>query len=162
MNAPPKIPLPIGKRFVTNFVGFPCSFMRVLFEVVLVAIAGIAAFSLPVAFMAHPPPNYEQAIFLPMVSQALEQPQFISILLVIVVSFAAGVFARGPIWLVGPATMLAFPVWAIIDTAEGGGGHDLIPFEIMMYCVVAGFCIFPTIVGRGVRFLIELWLSNDT
>ena len=161
MSTPPKLPLPIEKRLLTDFVGFPCSVLRLLFEIVLIAIVGIAAFSLPVLFMAHPPPNYEQAVFLPIVSQALEQPQVISILLVAAVSFAAGVFARGPVWLVGPATMLAFPIWAVIDGLAGGGGHDMIPFEILVYCFFAGVCVIPTVVGRSARFLIGLVISHD-
>ena len=111
--------------------------------------------------MSHPPPNYEQAIFLPIVSQALEKPPIISILLVAVVGFAAGAFGRGPIWLVGPATMLAFPIWAVIDGLAGGGGHDMIPFEIIMYGFFAVVCIGPTTFGRLARFLVELCFSHD-
>ena len=155
MNTPPKLPPPIEKRRLTDFVGFPCSVMRLLLEVFLIAIAGIAAFSLPVLFIAHPPPNYEQAVFLPIVSQALEQPHIISVLLVAAVSFAAGALARGPVWLVGPATMLGFPVWAVIDGLAGGGGHDLIPFEIIVYGFFAGVCIGPAVVGRSARFLLS-------
>jgi hypothetical protein len=158
---PPKLPLPIEKRLLTNFVGFPCSVVRLLFEICFIAIAGIAVFSLPVLFMSHPPPNYEQAVFLPMVSQALEKPPIISILLVVVVSFAAGVFGRGPVWLAGPATTLAFPIWAVIDGLAGGGGHNMIPFEIIMYGFFAMVCIGPTTFGRLARFLIELWRSHD-
>ena len=137
------------------FLTLHCTFTRLLLEIVLTAILGIMVFGLPMLFVSQHP-NYEGGVFLPMVSEAMETPHPISIVLLVLVSFAAGVFGRGPVWLVGPATLFAFPVWAVIDTAAGSGGHDLIPIELLAYAVSSLFFIPPTAFGRAVRFLIEL------
>ena len=160
MNAPPKLE-EIKNRNYARFIGFPCSITRLLIETFVAVIFGIAAFSLPVLFMSPRPPNLEQAVFLPMLSEALEKPHLSSILLILAASFAVGFFGRAPFFLTGPAIMFGFPIWAVIDGLAGGGGHNMIPFEIIMYAIIAPVFIIPSAFGRLLKYLIELWRSHD-
>jgi hypothetical protein len=166
MERSPEIPPFIEKHASPKvyFLSLHCTSGRLFAEILIATVAGLVAFILPALFFAKHLPNYEQAVFLPIVSEVLENMDSAigftvmccSASLMFAVSLAIGFFGRAPIWLTGPAIMLGFPIWAMIDAIAGGGGHDLIPFEIIfMYVLPSPFFIVPTLIGRAIRALIK-------
>jgi len=124
---------------------------RLFVEIILAAIVGITVCVLPVLFLKERPPNYEGVVFLPIVGESSEMPdslQHLSLGITLAVGLALGIFGRGPIWLIGPAVVFAFPIWSLIDGLAGGGGHDLWPFEMLAYGVWSLIYIIPTGIGR--------------
>jgi len=110
-------------------------------EVAIAAILGFAAVVVPV--LADPGRRRHDAAFLPFVRDAVEGMQLVSLPLLAGAGLLLGLLGRAPVWLVGPATMLAFPLWSTIDliwdTAFGAGdNHNLLPFE---WCVYAGLSL---------------------
>ena len=149
MDTPPPIPPVIEQRIPQQHsLRRRYTIARLFLELFLASIVGMLAFISPAWFLADRPSNYEHAVFIPVVGEMLEEPTLCSFLLMLAVALAVGVLGRAPVWLTGPGIMLGFPVWALIDAIAGGGGHNLLPFEILAY--VAGSAVFigPAVVGR--------------
>jgi hypothetical protein len=97
------------------------------------------------------PRSISSAVFLPVVGEAIEGIKLYSFGLLFAAGFVLGVFGRGPVFLIGPATMLAFPLWSAIDMLAGGTGHNLWPFEWFFYLVESLFGLVGAAIGRSVK-----------
>jgi hypothetical protein len=113
---------------------------RVAVETLLAAAAGFCAYVLPVAL--DPTSRHYEAAFLPFVRDAVEGMKPYSLALLFGIGVVFGLLGRAPVWLTGPATMVAFPAWSVLDIVLGGD-HNLFPFEWFIYglfslCGLAG------------------------
>jgi hypothetical protein len=126
------------------------NFARVIAEVLLAAVAGMAIIFLPVLLGAARPHNYEW-VFLPVVPQSMGTWQSVrwGNLLEPSLLFAAGLVlgfrGRAHALLIGAGTQLGLVAWMVGDMAAGGGGHNLFPFELLGY----GICALPGAAGAS-------------
>jgi len=129
------------------------SFLRVILEVILAAGLNLGIAMAPVLFATEPLHNYEGTRFLPAMSEANEVPHIwmLNTGLPFLVAVIFGFFCRAPVWLLGPAFMLFFPVWTIVDILMGSGGHNLFPFEFLIDGLTAVYFILPVGLGRLAR-----------
>jgi hypothetical protein len=121
---------------------------RVALEMLLAAAAGFCAYVLPVAL--DPAARHYEAAFLPFVRDAVEGMKLYSLALLFGIGVIFGLRGRAPVWLTGPATMAAFPIWSIMDIAFGGD-HNLFPIEWFIYGVFSLCGLVGGLVGRRVR-----------
>jgi hypothetical protein len=97
-----------------------------------------------------PASRHYSAAFLPFVRDAVEGMRPYSLALLFGIGVIFGLLGRAPVWLTGPATMVAFPAWSIVDMALGGD-HNLFPIEWFIYGVFSLFGLAGGVVGRRVR-----------
>jgi hypothetical protein len=121
---------------------------RVTAEILFAAASGFCAYVLPVAL--DPSTRHYEAAFLPFVRDALEGMKPYSLGLLFGIGFVLGLLGRAPVWLTGPATMAAFPVWSVLDMALGSD-HNLFPIEWFIYGVFSLLGLAGGIIGRRVR-----------
>ena len=132
-------------------------------EIAITGVAGMVAVVFPVLFVSHPhlpaDAEYQHIAFFPLLIEASALPvslQCLSYVLLAAVCLVLGFGGRGPIWLVGPAIMLIYPIWSFIDLLAGGDTHQLWPFEMIAYGVMSLVYIVPTGIGR----LARLWWTR--
>lgn len=121
---------------------------RLGLEVLLAAVGGVAALLVPVLLDPHA--RQHEAAFLPVMGNAVEGMHPSSLALLFLVGMLLGWVAKAPALLIGPATMLAFPVWSILDMAAGGD-HNLFPIEWSLYVVFSMFGLAGVAAARVVR-----------
>jgi len=121
---------------------------RVAVEILLVAAAGFCAYVLPVAL--DPGTRHYDAAVLPFVRDAVEGMKAYSLVLLFGVGVLIGVLGRAPVWLTGPATMAALPVWSALDMALGGS-HNLFPIEWFLYGLFSLCGLAGAVAGRRLR-----------
>jgi MFS superfamily sulfate permease-like transporter len=68
-----------------------------------------------------------------------------------VVGFLLGIFGRSPVWIVGPAIMLFWPIGLVIDLFKGGGGLNLWPFSLVFCGVFASIGLAGAAAGRWAK-----------
>ena len=102
----------------------------------------------PVAL--DPGAHHHQAAFLPLMRDAVEGMRVYSLALLAGIGILLGVFGKGPVWLTGPATMAAFPLWSAIDMAMGED-HNLFPIEWFLYGVFSLCGLAGALGGRVAR-----------
>jgi peptidoglycan/LPS O-acetylase OafA/YrhL len=107
---------------------------RVSLEVVVAAAAGLCAVVVPV--ILDPGTTHYSAAVLPVMRDAVEGMHLYSLALLVGIGILLGPFGKAPVWLTGPATMAAFPVWSVIDMAMGQD-HNLFPIEWFLYGLVS-------------------------
>lgn len=132
---------------------------RLCVEVVLAATAGMAAVVLPV--VADPLHPHYPAAFLVFIADAVEGMKLYSLGLLVVVGLLLGLFGRGPVLLLGPATMLLFPIWSAADMLAGSTGHNLWPIEWFFYGIESLFGLLGAGIGRGVKRMISKRLTGN-
>ena len=69
----------------------------------------------------------------------------------LILGFVLGSFGRSPIWTIGPATMVFYPVEMLIDLFKGGSGLNLWPISLL-FC---GLLVIISLVGAGVGRLLK-------
>ncbi len=121
---------------------------RVALEIGLAAAAGFCAYVLPVAL--DPAARHYEAEFLPFVRDAVEGVKPYSFAILFGIGVMLGLFGRASIWLTGPATMAAMPVWSVVDMVLGGD-HNLFPIEWFIYGVFSLCGLLGGVVGRRAR-----------
>ena len=121
---------------------------RVAAEVLLAALAGFCAYVLPVAL--DPATRHYGAAFLPFVRDTVEGMKPYSLALLFGIGVIFGLLGRAPVWLTGPATMAAFPVWSVLDMALGND-HNLFPIEWFIYGLFSLCGLAGGFVGRRAR-----------
>lgn len=99
-------------------------------EVVAAIVAGWVVLVLPV--ILDPPQRYYEPGFIPFMRDAVEAGRPYSLALLFGVGVALGRFGETSPWILGFATILTLPVWSAADLALGGG-HNLLPFEWLIY-----------------------------
>jgi hypothetical protein len=78
------------------------------------------------------------------------------------VGFLMGIFGRGPVWILGPVTMLCMPVGMVVSMVTGSGGLNLWPIALIFYGVLALIGFVGAVIGRGAqRFWIKWSARND-
>ena len=121
---------------------------RVTAEILLAAAAGFCAYVLPVAL--DPATQHYEAAFLPFVRDAVEGMKDYTLGLLFGIGFLFGLLGRASVWLTGPATMVAFPAWSLLDMALGND-HNLFPIEWFIYGVFSLCGLAGGIIGRRAR-----------
>jgi len=79
----------------------------------------------------------------------------------IVVGLLLGTFGRGPVWIIGPATMLFYPVGMLIDMFKGGHALDLWPISLVFFGVSAFVGFVGAAIGRGAQRCWLKWSSRN-
>src|SRR2546422_6987176 len=72
------------------------------------------------------------AAFLPIMATTVESMKLYSYALLFLVGFGIKFLGTAPFWLIGLSTIVAFPLWSILDMALGSS-HNLWPLEWMFY-----------------------------
>ena len=65
-----------------------------------------------------------------------------------VAGLVIGAFGRGPVWIVGPATVLVLPVGMLVGAVTGGTGLNLWPIALVFYGIFAAIALGGAAVGR--------------
>ncbi len=65
-----------------------------------------------------------------------------------VAGLVIGAFGRGPVWIVGPATMLVLPFGMLVDAVKGGTGLNLWPIALAYCGILAAIALGGAAVGR--------------
>jgi len=65
-----------------------------------------------------------------------------------VAGLVIGAVGRGPVWIVGPATMLVLPVGVFVGAVKGGTGLNLWPIALVYYGILAAIALGGAAVGR--------------
>jgi len=112
---------------------------RLWSEVILAAVIGSGELILMELFDAHPNVGVYEFIY-PLAAGLL-----------------VGVFCRGPVWLIGPATMLCLPVGTIISAVRGSDGFNLWPIALMFFAALACIGLIGAAVGRRAQ---RFWIKN--
>jgi hypothetical protein len=120
---------------------------RLLAEFAIAAVVGWCGMALPVLLAEH---THYSAACLPVMRDVMEGIKPASIALLFTVAALLGLFARAPTWILGPATVLAFPTWSACDMAMGGD-HNLFPIEWAIYGFYAVLATVGAFVGRAIR-----------
>lgn len=132
-------------------------FVRNRLGLALAVVLGAMAVIVPVAL--DPSVRPRSAAFLPLVATAIEGMKPVSMALLFVAGAVAGLVGRQRYWLIGAATMGAFPLWSAADLVVGGlrgtdAGHDLLGIEWVIYAVLSLFGV----AGSGcARLLRRAW-----
>ena len=121
---------------------------RVAVEIGLAAATGFCAYVLPVAL--DPDARHFDAAFLPFVRDAVDGVKLYSLAMLFGIGVVFGLFGRASVWLTGPATMAALPVWSFVDMVLGGE-HNLFPVEWFIYGVFSLCGLAGGVVGRRAR-----------
>jgi hypothetical protein len=131
--------------------------MRRALELLTVALAGAAALAFPV--LTGQAGRGHEAAFLPFMADVAEGVQGSSLLLLLLVGVVAGVFGKSPAVLLGLASAALLPLWSAVDVVMGGGGHNLLPFEWLIYGVYGVIGVAGAVGGRVVA---RRWLRSGT
>jgi hypothetical protein len=90
------------------------------------------------------------AAILPVAGDAVKGMKLYSLVLRFGIGVSFGFVGRAPVWLTGPATMVAVPIWSVFDMAAGGEPNlfliERLIFGVFSLCGLAG-----AVVGRLVR-----------
>lgn len=78
----------------------------------------------------------------------------------LIIGLLMGVLMRGPFWIIGPATMLFYPVGMIIDIFKGGHGLNLGPLSLIFFAVLAFIGLIGAAIGRGVKLFCIKWSTK--
>src|ERR1700722_15120859 len=120
--------------------------VRLCVEVFLAATAGMVVVVLPILIGGEH--RHNSAVFIPVIGNAVEDVKLYTLGFLFVLGLVIGIFGRAPVLLVGSATMLAFPIWSLIDMLVGGTGHDLWPMEWFFYGVESLPGLAGAVIGR--------------
>jgi hypothetical protein len=156
METPPVIPLSAEPSFAQKwFSGGRYSKSRLFGEIGAATVVGFGLRMAPALLLPTLPPNYYHTVFLPVITRAAQAGvvphREILVFLDLAVPFAFGFIGRGPVWLIGSALGLAYPIGTIVDLLAGGGGHNLWPFELVIWVPLSFLFIVPTGLGRVAR-----------
>jgi hypothetical protein len=104
--------------------------------------------------------NYEHAVFFPRFSEGMEAggPH---VVVLASAAFLLGCLGRTAFWLIGPAVAIFLPIWSLADAFAGGGGHNLLPFELTAEGILCLALIVPAALGRGARRLVGKRRGED-
>lgn len=69
-----------------------------------------------------------------------------------VAGLVIGACCRGPVWIVGPATMLVLPIGLLIGAVNGGAGLNLWPIALVYYATLAAIALAGAVIGRWTAF----------
>ena len=121
--------------------------LRRLIECVLAALGGLCALAIPV-WAGDAVRGYEAA-FLPVMRDIVEGVNGTSVAALLGVGVAAGRFAKSPPFVLGFSSAAILPIWSLFDLALGGQGHNLLPFEWLIYGVYGLVGTAGAIIGRN-------------
>jgi hypothetical protein len=76
------------------------------------------------------------------------------------VGFLMGIFGRGPVWILGPVTMLCMPAGMVVSTVTGSDGLNLWPIALIFYGVMALIGFVGAAIGRGAQ-LFWIWIKRS-
>ena len=71
-----------------------------------------------------------------------------------------GIFGRGPVWILGPATMLILPVGMLYSLCAGSDGWNLWPIALVFYGCFAFLGFVGAAVGRLARRGWTIWRKD--
>lgn len=74
------------------------------------------------------------------------------IVYVSVIGLLLGIFGRGPVWIIGPAIMLYWPVGMLIDLFKGGYGLNLWPISLVFCAAFSLIGFIGVAIGRGAKW----------
>ena len=121
-------------------------------ESIIAAFVGIMVVTLPLVLRGNC--NRHHSGFFPVVRDSIEYMEFYSVGLLFLLGLLLGLFGRGRFWIIGMCTMLAFPLWSIIDMLAGGD-HNLFPLEWLIYGIMSFVGLFGSALGRGAKVLLQ-------
>ncbi len=91
----------------------------------------------------------------PALSAAIEGLCATSFVGLAVLGAALGVCTRAPVWQLALASVLVFPLLVIPDYIADPTSHNLLPFELGLYAVLAFVVGAGAVSGRGMRALAQ-------
>jgi len=123
-------------------------FRRDLITYVSAIVIGLMAIVIPTFVLdlkgsTHP--------YYPFIIDGIDGYSPLTILLLIIGGCVLGIYNPGRSWLAGFATMAAFPVITFIDVAHGWEQHQLWPFEMLMYGILAIPSVIGAVLGSRLR-----------
>lgn len=62
-----------------------------------------------------------------------------------------GIFGGGPVWIIGPATMLCLPIGMAVSMVAGGHGFNLWPIALAFFGVLAIIGLCGAAIGRKAK-----------
>jgi hypothetical protein len=124
-------------------------------EVFLAAAAGMTIIVLPVIINGNHAKN--SAVFLPVVATAVENMSFSTFGYLFILGLLLGLLTRTPFLIIGPAVMLFFPIWSLIDMIAGSDSHNLWPIEWFSYAIESLSSLAGAAMGRIVK---RLWIKR--
>lgn len=87
----------------------------------------------------------------PMLRAAIEKLDWIAPVLLCVLGVGCGLSTRLDAWWIGLASVSTLPLAAFAEIAADGTSHNLIPFELAMYAVLAVPGAIGALFGKGLR-----------
>lgn len=96
-----------------------------------------------------------QAPLFPMLRAAIEGLDSMALILLGVLGIACGLLTKIGTLKVGLASVSLLPLAAIAEIVVDRTSHNLIPFELAMYALLAGPAAIGTLAGRGLRRMLS-------
>ena len=120
--------------------------MKLLFTTMIVAAAAVCGYL---------------AIWLPWVlagshKNMIDGMRMESLIYLMLVGLVGGLARPQSFWIVGLASMMAFPFVAIAESMQDPSTHNLLGLEIAMY----GLLTLPALLGGGIGKGIRAWLDR--